>query len=106
MHLQYRLTTKLRGAIVMALFKKSLTLTNANAKESAAVSLMSTDIDGIVEGIPKIHKIISGLIEACVGVYILTTFVSAGAAIAVGTIICESPDAPPKISTLTLDCYS
>lgn len=86
----------------MALFKKSLTLTFANAKESAAVSLMSTDIDGIVEGIPEIHKIFSGFIEACIGVYILTTFVSAGAAIAVGTIVCEFPDTYHILYTLQI----
>ena len=89
MHLEYRLATKIRGALVMTLFQKSLTITYADAKESAAVSLMSTDIDGIVEGIPHLCKMIAGLIEACVGVYILTTFVKAAAAIAVGAILCK-----------------
>lgn len=50
------------------------------------MSLMSTDIDGIVEGIPHLCRIFVGLVEACVGIYILTTFVKAASAIAVGAI--------------------
>lgn len=64
-----------RGALVPHIFKKTLKLPYSIAKESAAATLMSTDIEGISTGIPQVHEIWAGLIEVCVGLYLLATII-------------------------------
>lgn len=58
-----------------SIFKKTLNLPYSVAKDSAAATLMSTDIEGISTGIPKLHDIWSGFIEVIVGLYILSTII-------------------------------
>lgn len=90
LHWQYHIAVKVRAALVIQLAKKLLLLTTTRALESGgAVSLMSAEVDGIIEGIPHIHNIIAGLCEACYGAYLLTIFVNSAAWLAVGSIICE-----------------
>jgi hypothetical protein len=89
MHLQYRLVTRIRGILVMALYRKSLTITQSEAKSSAALSLMSTDMDGVIEGVVALHDVWIGLLESCFGVYLLTQYAGSAAAIAVGSIMCK-----------------
>jgi len=81
----------------MALYRKSLTITHSEAKSSAAVSLMSTDIDGIIEGVVGVHDIWVGLLEACVGVYLLAQYAGAAAVIVVGSIMCKRSSRSFKI---------
>ena len=64
-----------RGALVPHIFRKTLKLPYSIAKESAAATLMSTDIEGISTGIPQIHKMWACLIEVCVGLYLLATII-------------------------------
>lgn len=43
----------------------------SKAKDSAAVTLMSTDIEGVASGLQKIHDIWASVIELGLGVYLL-----------------------------------
>ncbi|KJZ71929.1 hypothetical protein HIM_08685 [Hirsutella minnesotensis 3608] len=75
-HLTYRMITMLRGVLVSAIFKKSLRLRQSDkANESAAVTLMSTDIDGIEGGLDQFHDIWASVLELALGVYLLATIV-------------------------------
>jgi hypothetical protein len=84
--MQNEISAKLRSALVMEIFKKSLLLPHDEAKESAAVSLLSSEIGAIVDGVMKIFDIFAGIAEALVGVYLLQSFVQDGASIGLWTI--------------------
>lgn len=51
--------------------QKSLVLPSEVVKESAALTLMSTDIDGIASGIPQFHLFWSSILEVSLAVYML-----------------------------------
>ena len=85
--MQNQISAKLRSALVMEIFKKSLKLSHENAKESAAITLISTDIDDITDGIATSFDIVAGATEALAGVYLLTKFVQKAAWVAFWTVI-------------------
>lgn len=53
------------------IFKKTIDLDTTSAKEGAAVTLMSTDVDGIATGIQEMHEIWASVVELVVAVYLL-----------------------------------
>lgn len=67
----YRLITSVRGGLVALIFTRSIDLDAYTAKASAAVTLMSTDIDGLAGGLQKIHDIWASFIELGLGIYLL-----------------------------------
>ncbi len=87
--MNYRFTVQLRGLLVSQIFVKAMAVPQDVAMESAALSLMGTDVEEAVEGIPDLHEIWISSLETGVAVYILSTFINAAAAIAVVAIICE-----------------
>ncbi|KAF4982828.1 hypothetical protein FZEAL_1620 [Fusarium zealandicum] len=70
-HMSYQLVTMYRGGIVSLIFKKTLKLKTASIKESAPVTLMTTDIDTIVGAGASVHDIWANLLELPVGIYLL-----------------------------------
>lgn len=84
--MQNKVAAKVRSALVMEIFKKSLLLPYENARESAAVSLMSRDIDGIVNGIAKTFDIIMGSVEAGFGAYMVANLIQDAAQISYGIV--------------------
>ncbi|KAJ5957023.1 hypothetical protein N7501_011302 [Penicillium viridicatum] len=70
-HHTYRLITSIRGGLVALIFTKVMDLEAPEAKDSAAVTLMSTDVDGVASGLQKIHDIWASVIELGLGVYLL-----------------------------------
>ncbi|KAJ6783934.1 hypothetical protein PWT90_02117 [Aphanocladium album] len=52
-HLSNRLVTQIRGGLATHLIEKTHSLTEQEAKKSAAMSLMSTDVDEIVAALPE-----------------------------------------------------
>ncbi|KAI0126126.1 putative ABC multidrug transporter [Xylariales sp. AK1849] len=76
-HHTYRLITSVRGGLISLIFSKALNLDAITAKDSAAVTLMSTDIDGIASGLQSIHDIWASIIELGLAVYLLERQVGA-----------------------------
>lgn len=68
-----------RGMLVSAIFKQTLELDLATAKKSAAVSLMSTDVDNIEAGFVMMHDLWAGVFELGIGVFLLSRYVGAAA---------------------------
>lgn len=60
-----------RGALVSAIFQKTLELKLESVDDSAPVTLMSTDIDGIHRGLQFVHDIWASVLAVGVGLYIL-----------------------------------
>lgn len=64
----------LRGAIVPLVLEKALVLPHEVVKESAALTLMSTDIDELASGVLNIHLLWSSFLEVGLAVYMLTDY--------------------------------
>ena len=90
MHYTFRLITQIRGGLVAVIFAKAVYLDAALAKDSAAVTLMSTDIDGIASGVTKIHDIWASVIELGLGLYLLQRQVGAACVLFLVPAVCES----------------
>lgn len=82
-HLNDRLATKTRGVLVSQIFRKALNLDRDEANKSAAVSLMSTDVAGIVTTLRLLTEAWAGLIELAIGIYILSTIIKQSAFLSV-----------------------
>jgi len=78
-HAVYRCLTMNRGMLVSAIFKQTLELDLATAKKSAAVTLMSTDVDSIEAGFVMMHDLWAGVLELGIGVFLLARYVGAAA---------------------------
>lgn len=70
-----RFVTKARGVLVSQMMQKNLLLCQEEAAKSAAVTLMSTDVEGIASALPSIHEAWASVVELSVGVYLLSTIV-------------------------------
>lgn len=67
--------TKTRGVLTSQILRKTFLLDYEEARKSAALTLMSTDLEGISRVLPRIHEAWAGLIELGVGIYLLSTIV-------------------------------
>lgn len=61
--------------LVMAVYKKSLRLSYTEAQKAEGVSLISADVDGVIEGLPYIHDVWACFIEFGVCMHLLTRIV-------------------------------
>lgn len=66
------LAAKIREALIPLIIKKTLVVPRATVNESATVTLMSTDIEGILAGIPEIHAVCGSYLDIGVGFYMLS----------------------------------
>lgn len=79
MHIRNQIATGLRGALLAAIYEKSLTLSAENLEASAAVTLMTTDVSGVGDLVSLSYDTWSQLLEICCGIAILGAFVGAAA---------------------------
>jgi len=68
-HKANRMTTMVRGALVNAIYSQTLDLSITNLDESAAVTLMSSDVDRICEAILSIHNMWSSPVD-CISILV------------------------------------
>lgn len=66
---------------------------SATAKDAAAVTLMSTDIDGIASGLQSTHDIWASVIELGLGVYLLERQVGVACFLILVPAVCKSMNA-------------
>jgi hypothetical protein len=62
----------LRGALIGIIFNKTLLLRDGVFDESAAVTLMSTDVDRIALSMQSLNEIWGRLVEVSIGVWLLS----------------------------------
>lgn len=75
--------TQVRGVLTALIFEKTLRLNHSEAQQAAAVTLMSTDIDGIATGLPELHNVWGNFVEIAIGIYLLARTVGRAAFVAV-----------------------
>lgn len=61
----------IRGALVGLIYQKTLNLETSSVTDSAPVTLMSTDIDGIISATQSFHDLWPGVIELGAGLVLL-----------------------------------
>ena len=66
-----RAIAAIRGSLVNIIYRKTLDLDSNTEHGSAALTLMSTDIDRIARSMEKAHEIWASSIETCIAVYLL-----------------------------------
>ena len=66
-----RAVATIRGSLVSVIYRKTLDLDSNIEHGSAALTLMSTDIDRIARSMEKAHEIWASSIETCIAMYLL-----------------------------------
>ena len=70
-HQVYRVITMIRGSLVQAIYAKTLRTASYDLNESAAVTLMSNDLQRITDGLSQMHELWASVIEVAIGVWLL-----------------------------------
>lgn len=71
-HYLYRVITMFRGATVSLIYNHTLSLQDGDYDVSAAVTLMSNDVDQITFCLEELHECWSRLLEVIIGLPLLT----------------------------------
>ncbi|PWY77392.1 ABC transporter-like protein [Aspergillus heteromorphus CBS 117.55] len=70
-HKTFRMITMVRGGLISVLYDKTLKLNMERLTDSAAMTLMTTDIDSIATNWINIHEIWASPIDVGMGIYLL-----------------------------------
>lgn len=71
-HRVYRLVTVVRGSYVSAIYHKTTAISITDLDNSAAVTLMSTDVERIVLALQKGHEIWANMVQVVLSTYLLS----------------------------------
>ncbi|KAL6923650.1 hypothetical protein FSST1_000924 [Fusarium sambucinum] len=74
-HRNARSVTLLRGVLVSAVFSKVTELSTTATDNSAAVTLMSSDVDVIVRAIREVHELWANIIQLAFATWLLSTHI-------------------------------
>lgn len=61
--------------LIVAIYEKLQNLSMDDLEKSAAVTLMSTDVDGIQKAVSTVHNTWASLVELGLGIYVMYLFV-------------------------------
>jgi ATP-binding cassette, subfamily C (CFTR/MRP), member 1 len=72
----------MRGSIIALIYQKALKLdlTSPNVSLSAALTLVGTDSETIIQGIVQLHNVWGGLLEISIGIYLIYREIGAACA--------------------------
>lgn len=89
------------------IFVKATSLDAATASDTASVTLMSTDVDGIASGLQKIHDMWASILELGLGIYLLQRYVGAACFLLLIPAVCMCLSMVPPLSRLPLlTCFA
>ncbi|KAL3480238.1 P-loop containing nucleoside triphosphate hydrolase protein [Aspergillus californicus] len=86
-HLTYRVITMIRGSIVSMVYKKACTLNLKDADPAESVTLMSADIERIVQGCQTIHEMWANVAEIALAIFLLERELGIACVVPVGVSI-------------------
>mgnify|MGYP002718971260 CR=1 FL=1 len=86
-HLTYRSITMVRGAVVSMIYEKACTLSTKDADPASSVTLMSADIERIVQGWQTMHDIWGNALEIGLAIYLLERQLGLSCVVPVGVAI-------------------
>jgi hypothetical protein len=90
-HLTYRAISMVRGAVVSLIYRKASMLSIKDADPAASLTLMSADIERIVQGWQTMHEIWANAAEITLAIVLLEKQLGIACAVPVGVSICKSP---------------
>ncbi|KAK3329761.1 P-loop containing nucleoside triphosphate hydrolase protein [Apodospora peruviana] len=82
----YRMMTRTRSGLIAQIYRHTTTLPASAIKDSAAITLMGTDVERIVQSLRLIHELWASIPEVAIAVWLLAR--QLGAASVVPLIIC------------------
>ncbi|OCL14026.1 putative multidrug resistance protein MDR [Glonium stellatum] len=86
-HLTYRAITMLRGGLVSMLYQKTTDLSLKDVDPASSMTLMSADIERIVQGWQSMHEIWSNVIEVALAIYLLEKQLGVACAVPIGVAL-------------------
>lgn len=86
-HLTYRAITMIRGAIVSMVYKKACALNLKDADPAESVTLMSADIERIVQGWQTMHEMWANVAEIALAIFLLERELGVACVVPVGVTI-------------------
>ena len=93
-HLTYRAISMMRGALVSLIYKKASNLSTKDADPASSLTLMSADVERIVQGWHTMHEIWANAIEIAVAIILLEKQLGIACAVPIGVSICKYPLRP------------
>ncbi|KAJ5499877.1 ABC transporter integral membrane type 1 [Penicillium expansum] len=70
-HKTYRVISMIRGSLVTLIFNKTLRMSTTAISDTAAITLMSTDIERIGSGLREMHELYSNFTEVALALWLL-----------------------------------
>ncbi|KAB8238859.1 putative ABC multidrug transporter [Aspergillus alliaceus] len=86
-HRTYRAITMVRGAVISMVYRKAATLSVEDADPASSLTLMSADIERIVQGWQTIHDIWGNALEIGLAIFLLEQQLGVAAVVAVGVAV-------------------
>ncbi|KAF2475450.1 canalicular multispecific organic anion transporter 1 [Lindgomyces ingoldianus] len=87
-HLTYRAITMIRGGMISMLYKKAMDIDLAAAADPASsLTLMSADVERIVQGMQTAHEIWANFLEVGLAIYLLERQLGAACAIPIAVAV-------------------
>ncbi|KAK1724246.1 ABC transporter [Colletotrichum acutatum] len=86
---QFRFTTMLRAGLMSMIFRQTISLKADDLKDSAAVTLMGTDIERIVITFNNLHQIWAAVLEVGIAIFLLQRQIASASVVPVViSIVC------------------
>ncbi len=89
-HRTYRTITMLRGGLVSIIYRKTGTLSLKDIDPATSMTLMSADIERIVQGWQTMHEIWANSAEVGIAIYLLQQQIGIACVVPVGVSIRRS----------------
>lgn len=86
-HLTYRAITMARGGLISMLYRKAADLSIQDVDPASSMTLMSADIERIVQGWQSMHEIWANAVEIAVAIFLLEKQLGVACAIPIGVSI-------------------
>lgn len=70
-HGVYRWVALIRGALITGIYRKTTETSITSLDNAAAVTLMSADVERIVQGFQNVHELWANIVQVCLATYLL-----------------------------------
>lgn len=90
-HRTYRTIAMLRAGLISIIYRKTSTVSLKGIDPATSMTLMSADIERIVQGFQTMHEIWGNSIEVGLAIFLLERQLGVACVVPVAVSICESP---------------
>lgn len=102
-HWAYRSITMVRGGLISMLTRKTTDLSVRDVDPAASLTLMSADVERIVQGWQTMHEMWANLAEIAVAIVLLEGQLGISCLVPVGVSICKSSRVAGRIDILIVN---